>query len=336
MRNLRKTRKRGGFNTATVLNCVSPYATLGKCETEFLKLNNFKKIKVPGDGNCFYHALSKYYSLSNPPGSRPPTHLQLRERVVDVMDDNFEEATVALIINTSNIPNNMGENDKKTIRTAKYLEALNELREDGIWNSDNADLVSQYAARALNVKLNIFNKMAPQAARRIHMRTTNNGTKIYEDFPAEPAKIVRYTFEPPGYAGAETINLLRVSDSHYELLYPKAVEAVPDITPKGKKTNAVKNLTAKVGKIELANKSRTVRVPSPLRAPETISRYALRSKTNKKPVVAPVISTPKKEPRRTKANIEAAELQAAIAASLQNSHKPLPNNFLNIFENNLN
>lgn len=336
MRNFRKTRKKGGVSVSTILECIEPYKTMAKCEAEFLRLHNFIRIKIPGDGNCFYHALSKYYSLSNPPGSRPPTHVQLRKRIIDVMENNINEASVGLVINMSNIPDSVTVNDKEAIKMSKYLEALDKLRTDGVWNSDNADVVSQFAARALNIKLNIFDKKSPQPAKKIFMSKAANGTKIYKDLPAEPAKIICYTFEPVGYAGSETINLFRVSDSHYELLYPKDAP----VAPKGKRsnrTNTIKKLTTNVGKMILANKlnikpSRPLprsSVPAPL--VETVvpqSRYMLRSRTNKKPIqqLQPI----RKLQRKTRSNIEAEELEKAIAASLQNSHKPLSNNFYNM------
>jgi hypothetical protein len=336
MRNFRKTRKRGGVSVSTILECIDPYKTMVKCEAEFLRLNNFMRIKIPGDGNCFYHALSKYYSLSNPPGSRPPTHSQLRKRIIDVMENNINEASVGLVINMSNIPNSIKANNKEAIKMAKYLEVLDNLREDGVWNSDNADIVSQFTARALNIKLNIFDKKSPQAAKKIFMSKTASGTKIYKDLPAEPAKIICYTFEPIGYVGSETINLLRVNNSHYELLYPKDAP----VAPKGKKivrTNTVKNLTTKVGKMTLANRLniKPIRIPVRPHSPTPLvesniptGRYILRSRTTKKPVqyIQPV----RKIQRKTRENIEAEELQATIAASLQNSHKPLSNNFYNM------
>jgi hypothetical protein len=254
MRNLRRTRKKGGLSVTTVLECVGPIENIHKCEAEFLKEYNFIRIKIPGDGNCFYRALSKYYELSNPPElgkSRFPTHQQLRKRVVDVMEANIEDVIVGLII----------ENESPE-------EALNDLRKDGNWNSDNADVVSQFAAKALNIRINIFDKKeAVESKRTMYSKEKKaNGTeeKKYRIDPAQPAKIIRYAFEPEGFVGVETINLLRVGNSHYELLYPNAAPvALPKgrrITAKkangaaGKKVNLINNTTSKFAAFQLTNK----------------------------------------------------------------------------------
>lgn len=260
MRNFRKTRKRGGLSVSTVLECEQ---SMNKCEAEFLRQNNFLKIKIPGDGNCFYHALSKYYNLSNPHGSVPPTHLQLRHRVVQEMEDNIDEARVGLIVNMSNIPNNVSPTNREVLEITNYLEALEDLREEGVWNSDNADIVSQFAARALNIRLKIFDKRAPTKAKRILVSRFSNGREVFRDDPAQPAKIICYTFEPERYGGSETINLLRVSDGHYNLLYPQTAPVAPprrrvtakNVNRPGK--NIISNTIAKLAAVKLNNNNKS-------------------------------------------------------------------------------
>lgn len=259
MRNLRRTRKKGGLSVSIELECVPPFQTLAKCEAEFLKQNNFMRIAIPGDGNCFYHALSKYYQLSRAPGApKEPTHLELRERVVQTIEDNIDEARVGLIVNITNIPNNINVNEREVLEMSKYLEALEDLREDGVWNSDNADVVSQYAARALNIRIKIFDKRGAQKSVKRLMTIHKNGSKVYGNVPAQPAKIVCYTFEPEGYMRVDTINLLRVGDGHYELLYPKGAAVAPKgrriTSKKVNNKNLVSNTVAKLAAVKLTNK----------------------------------------------------------------------------------
>lgn len=280
MRNFRKTRKSGGLSVSTILECVPPHKSMKSCEAEFLRRQNFIRIKVPSDGNCFYHALNKYYKLSNPPGSPVPTHNQLRQRVVNKMEDNIDDIRVGLIVNMSNIPNNTEESEREVLEMAKYLEALDDLREDGEWNSDNADIVSQFAAQALNIRIKIFDKKAAVAAKRIFLSRFDNGRQIYANNPAQPPKIICYTFEPEGYGGGNTINLFRISDGHYELLYPRGAAVAPRsrrVTVKkantfDKKENLVSNTAAKLAAVKLTNKKNNTAKKNNKRGPTTRSR----------------------------------------------------------------
>lgn len=265
MYSFRRTRKRGGVGVSTVLECVAPFESATKCVSEFLKQYNFMRIKVPGDGNCFYHTLHKYYELSHLPGSpKAPTHLEIRDRVVDKMEENINEVKDVLLINMNNINNNAPNANVQ--KMTKYLQELESLREDGVWNSDTADLVSQFAARALNLKIKIYDIKHPVASRKILLRREISGKQIYQNRPAENRKIICYTFEPEMNNG--TVNMLRVSDSHYELLYPKDA---PVARPKSKRAtikkspkNIINNTVNKISTMKLnkrMNKSPNRRVP---------------------------------------------------------------------------
>lgn len=330
MRNFRKTRKRGGLSVSTVLVCVPPFKSMDKCEAEFLRQNNFVKIGIPGDGNCFYHALNRYYQLSNPPGSVAPTHLELRDRVVQEMEDNIDEASVGLIVNMSNIPNNASPANREVLEMAKYLEALEDLREPGVWNSNNADVVSQFAARALNIRLKIFDKRPPVRAKRTLLSRFANGREVYKNDPAEPAKIICYTFEPDGYGGAETINLLRIGNGHYELLYPRAAPVAPKgrrVTAKkangGPGKNLVSNTAAKLAAVKLSNKKNNTAKKNNKSGPTTRSKakaaaatVANNSKTRRKSLenaLKLIANMEKKEAAATKKAQEAAKRAAAAA-----------------------
>jgi hypothetical protein len=267
MRNFRKTRKRGGVSVNTVLECVSPFAGVAKCGDEFVKRENFVVVEVPGDGNCFYHTLAKYYELSRPAGAPPgPTHKELRKIVIDKMEEEFEIVKNGLLINTSNIPKNTSNAEREVLEDRKYRAALQHLRRDGVWASNNADLVSQFAAKALNLTIKIYDRKAAVKAHRRLMSIFENGTREYRDVPAEPAKIICYTFDPEVADGVGTVHMFRVSDSHYKLLYPGVAAVAP---PRGRratakkangaagKPNVVNNTVAKMASMKLTNKKVT-------------------------------------------------------------------------------
>jgi hypothetical protein len=211
--NFRKTRKRGGVEVSTVLECVGPFRTKAKCLEEFLKQNNFKKYNIRGDGNCFYRTIVKYLQLSQNPELPDNAHLEIRNNVVDSMEIHIEDIAPFLIINNSNNSNN-----NRNI-LVKQFEALEALREDGNWSSDTADLVTQYAAKALNVKINIYDFKSATRAKKELISRNNRGEQITRTIQAQPAKFICYTFDPDSDLGV-TINMLRVDNSHFELLYP--------------------------------------------------------------------------------------------------------------------
>jgi hypothetical protein len=205
---------RGAFSK-TILECTGAFSTLPKCQIEFLRRFGFDRYDIPGDGNCFYRALAKYYELSLLPGhpALPKDyHKELREIVVLKMCEDIDRVKDVLEIN-----NNSNDPAAKAVA---YQLALDDLRKDGRWNSDNADPVHEYAAIALDRRIRIFNKSESIPAQRIKLRRLDNGSFLYRNIPAQKAQIVCYIFNE-GKRNMGTIDLLRVDDGHYELLYPK-------------------------------------------------------------------------------------------------------------------
>jgi hypothetical protein len=202
--NFRKTRKRGGVDVSTVLNCEGAFRTKEKCLDEFLRQQQFYKIDIPPDGNCFYNTIVKYLELTNNT-QYPKDHLRIRKMVVDALEDNIQEVSAYLPINNSNI--NQSSNNYNSLVLVKQLEALDRLRQDSVWNSDTADLVIQYASRALNMTINIYDFKAATRARKGQ--------------PAQPAQFIRYIIRPFGISRI-TINMLRVDNNHFNLLLPVA------------------------------------------------------------------------------------------------------------------
>ena len=237
---MRKTRKHGGVSVNVVMECVKPYETASKCVTEFLKQYNFERIKTPTDGNCFYHTITKYLELTQ--GVQPSNkHKLLRKLVVDKMKENIDMIKPFIIINSNDISN------------AKYLEELDKLYEDGIWDSDTSDLVSQYAAKALNLKLKIYDVKNAIPSKNKIMGINKNGKKRIEKIPGEPRKIISYTFDSD--EAVATINMLRIADGHYELLYPSDAPIVRPRRKTSKKSNIINNITNRINAIKLTNKN---------------------------------------------------------------------------------
>ena len=136
--------------------------------------------------------------------------------------------------------------DKEVLEMAKYLEALEDLREDGVWNSDNADVISQYAAKALNLRIKIYDRRQRRPATKRLLSRWPNGREVRQDVPAESAKIICYTLDPEVGDGVGTVHMFRVGNSHYKLLYPKGAP----VAPKGRrvtarKANLINNTVAK-------------------------------------------------------------------------------------------
>ena len=206
---MRRTRKgaKGGAIANTEKICVKPHSTFEACVKDFLEEKEFNRIKVPGDGNCFYHALTKFLKLSQN-GSLPYNHhVKLRNMVVDKMIENIEDVAPYLT----------GDED-----AADQIEAL---RIENEWNNDASDLVSQYASKALNIKIVIYDVKNPQKESKKFMRRIN-GINQYNIQPAKPRHIVSYAFDPEVNTGS-VAHLLRIGDGHYELLYPKSASVAP-------------------------------------------------------------------------------------------------------------
>ncbi len=229
--NFRKTRKRGGIGEIanTVLECVGPFKTKQKCLEEFLKQNNFTKYEIRGDGNCFYRTIVKFLQLSQNPRLSDNEHLEIRKKVVNEMIKNYEDIEPYISEKENNnielINNN---NFKKKASDCNKIKEIKKLLRDGIWSSDTADIVIQYAAKALNMTLKIYDFKDATKEKRAYNKKIN-GVQTYRTVPAEPAKFVCYTL-PPNIDQGITINMLRVSNSHFELLYPNPPSAATTAT----------------------------------------------------------------------------------------------------------
>ena len=307
---------RGAFSK-TILECTGAFSTLPKCQIEFLRRFGFDRYDIPGDGNCFYRALAKYYELSLLPGhpALPKDyHKELRDIVVLKMCEDIDRVKEVLIIN-----NNSNDLD------LAYKQVLNDLRKDGRWNADNADPVHEYAGIALDRRIRIFNKSESIPAQRIRTGRLASGN-TYRNIPAQNAQIVCYIFNE-GKRNMGSIDLLRVGDGHYELLYPKnpaaraaingetnnvGVPTGPPPAPKALEAPRLATILAAKSPAERAIADNCLR---PLPVP------ARRATARKPPVATKASPIPNVTARKPRAKTSAFEnnIKKAIAASLANT-----------------
>ena len=205
----------------TVLECVGPLKTKQKCLEEFLKQNNFTRYDIRGDGNCFYRTIVKFLQLSQNPRLPDNYHLEIRKKVVNEMIKNYEEIKPYIIEKENTIIELINNNNfKQKARECNKIKEIKKLLHDGVWSSDTADIVTQYSAKALNMTFKIYDFKDAKSSKKVRNQT----------IPAEPAKFICYTL-PPDVNEGMTINMLRVGDGHYELLFP--VAPVVTIEPGG-------------------------------------------------------------------------------------------------------
>lgn len=237
MRRFRKTRKtktEGGFQFAKVYDCQllksGKKSAQSTCITQFTKANNFKVIKTADDGNCFYDTLSKYGERTELPSLDKP-HLQLRRALVLKMLENVDElAPFFLVLNNNSNNNNSNNNSNNTNNDLTNVEKeIVKLAKPNVWKSDNADIVIQYAATAFNVKIIIYD--------------------VKEEFPTDI--INQYVFEPAELINdLRVVNMLRINDNHYMLLWPTEEPNIGNIS---KVKKATKKTTKKANKNSINN-----------------------------------------------------------------------------------
>ena len=307
MANLRNIgRTQGGAETVFV--CKTGRTENSKCVKDFTDQVNFRFENVSPDGNCFFHTLEKYYRKKGN-ASASKNYKELRATIVNYILENWEFYSDYGIVQ----------------------EDILDFMEDGAWNLEVGDFVVPVAARALNIKLVVYDIKPAQKS------------------PPTKKRIIRHIYpdEPP--IPIEEVNILRINQGHFGLLVP--VVRAP---------NVVGNVANKIGKMKIANKKVTARKRSPSPKPVTVTarkrspspkpvtppttRYALRSRTkvangtNKKPANGGPGRSRSPPKRRTVKNLnmkEARNYQAAIAASLKSKvnnnakRKPLKNNFFN-------
>ena len=182
-RHTKRNKKYGG--TETVFVCKDGRTSNELCIADFEDAKGFIWQDVPPDGNCFFHALELYYSLTYPDNHDNKSHEELRKIVVDFIKTNFEEYKI------------YGMTQKGVIALSK----------NGGWNNLAGDFVIPAAAPALNIKIKLYDVKSGNKERK------------------EKKRIILYTYpEVNGNNGIEReeVNLIRINDNHFGLLIPSA------------------------------------------------------------------------------------------------------------------
>ena len=145
--------------------------THAACSNNVAKQLGMRIIKTIDDGDCFFDTLATYgWAYHYDALERP--HQELRQALVDYMEENMGEVAPYVIVN---------ENEGETIESM-----IESLREDMVWNNDMGDLLSQIAAKAFQVNIYIYNVDPPEVRRLranqipypgdpVHMLRINDG-----------------------------------------------------------------------------------------------------------------------------------------------------------------
>lgn len=205
----------GGFEFSKIYDC--PILKSGKkaapstCVKEFVSANNFKLIKTADDGNCFYDTLSKFGQKTKfSPLNK--SHLELRKIVVFGLLNDIDEIAPYFVTNNNNNNQNMNSIEKQILKLAK----------PNVWNSNAGDIVIQYASKVFRVNINIFdvkNDYPNDIINKIHFNSSNNTLN--------------------------TVNMLRINDSHFMLLLPSDLNNNILISKNKNKTHINKTKKAK-------------------------------------------------------------------------------------------
>jgi len=163
------------------------------CAREFSLANQFTIISTIDDGNCFFDTLSKA-GTHHHIASLQFNHTELRAQLVQYMLEHLDELLPFFISNNNN-------NDRSP------EERIIALGEDGEWDNDDGDAISQIAGDAFRININLFDIKEDVVKRK---RTYVVNKMVFANYPGSP-----------------TIDILRINDGHYEFLQPAVAAAAP-------------------------------------------------------------------------------------------------------------
>ena len=163
------------------------------CAREFSLANQFTIISTIDDGNCFFDTLSKA-GAHHHIASLQFNHTELRAQLVQYMLEHLDELLPFFISNNNN-------NDRSP------EERIIALGEDGEWDNDDGDAISQIAGDAFRININLFDIKEDVVKRK---RTYVVNKMVFANYPGSP-----------------TIDILRIDDGHYEFLQPAVAAAAP-------------------------------------------------------------------------------------------------------------
>ncbi len=216
MRNLRKTRKRGGFNyIENFYECGTKITARGtikkvtkiQCYKNFAKEYNFTIVETADDGNCFYDTLSKYGARTNI-SKLKKSHMELRKEIIGSLIDpeKLEKYSPFFVENKIISPENEAIEVNVVNELTKFLKPYQ-------WAGWMGDIIPQIAAELLQINIEVYDVL-----------DTNNNN---DDTPNSISKIIF----AGGGNGLPTVSMLRTNGNHFRLLWPKDIKIVSKRKP---------------------------------------------------------------------------------------------------------
>jgi hypothetical protein len=210
-----KKRKYGGAAMAVAVK-ICGKREVEECLEEFLQEHGWERIEVMGDGNCFFRAVAEHYKMAGI--SHPPNYTELRQRVADFIeykvgsgDPDLPSTIIGLEITK--------RNEKKGVDPFEIIErSISKLREDRVWKIPIFELVPSNMAQALGVNINIYDSRSYKNPKK-EVWAVKDGIKEYRMTEFQPTKIEVNHLVPDAPSPIH-INLLRVYEGHYDLLWP--------------------------------------------------------------------------------------------------------------------
>lgn len=221
-----------------------------ECAINFSEAKQFTIISTKEDGNCFFHTLEiagKRHNIA----SLQFTHTELRAQLVQYMLEHLNELSSFFISNNETPPE----------------EHILALGEDGEWDNNYGDTISQIAGDVFRININLFD--------------------VKEDMVKRKRIYVVNKIVVANYPGSPTINILRIEDGHYEFLEPTgaaaaaapAAAAAQDNSPKTQKRSKTPSPPKKKNS---PNKTKK-KSPSPKKkSPNTTKKTSSPNKINSK------------------------------------------------------
>ena len=157
------------------------------CLQELLDRKKWHNVKIIPDGDCFFRTITKHCEFEG----IQIDPIVLRNKIVRYIEKRIEYEWEIPEKEREILPSilfNSISNDKKK---KELRQKLNALKTEGIYETDEFDILVEYAADALNMTLNIY--------------SIDSNIRISHHVPSK---------------SLIEINLLYVNRNHYELLYP--------------------------------------------------------------------------------------------------------------------
>jgi hypothetical protein len=157
-------------------------------------MHDYTIIETIDDGNCFFDTLSKAgFTYSIPQLSY--SHQELRAQLVEYAINHIDEFAAFFVTNQSNSNSSQHSNANQM----DIFSRIAALGENGVWNNNDGDLISQIASYAFRINIDLFDVKKSKRSFSINLiRLEPNGPE------------------------APSISILRINNGHYELLVKRS------------------------------------------------------------------------------------------------------------------